>query len=637
MQHTTVCVNKYTLGFQDEQLEESYQAFCHTRKKALWLRGLIPAAIGHLFFAISDSLEHHPIYLHVTIPARLFLIVLQIGLHILVKMDLVKADEPLMFLVALCNGISTLLMYTLQRTVLHQWDVLFVLFGLSFYTIPKVTPLSFVNTMLGSAITTGFYFYIAVFLRPSDVKLEAVLSFLYCAPVVWIFNTISYYSEYNSRERFVLRKRLSSERISLAVSRTLNEPSNSSPNSNCPRVKMVDVQGTTLFLGVLLWGAFTLGSFASFPEMFKFVDEATGWAWFSHCAGVTVFLLMTTRRLTMLVVVPCIGALLLWVMSLIMSAQWIIFSAHSVGYTLLAASAMIALGVVSRFVLAWQQLVRFLQRTCFLYPQLQDGLTNEFPILEKIVSEYNAGFEPRILAARNAAMSPTNKPSSPKTPQKVTTLIVPESTSPQSILSVLPSFKPDKCFFCSKNDVMHYVPACAMWGKWAHWRMDSNQIVDQARKGNIQEISLKPTVTMCTSYYDLQAKNSDAMDEIKSSKASLSRAEKEIAAVKRQNIIFHDKNSKLQRSIVDLQEKHKIQLGNIVKDSADKVSLLQKEFNHQLHQAKQTHHQHQLVIEDLRNLIVQMSKSHEQERESLQSEGEDASLQYKSQIAQLEV
>ncbi|RQM21575.1 hypothetical protein B5M09_011382, partial [Aphanomyces astaci] len=47
---------------------------------------------------------------------------------------------------------------------------------------------------------------------------------------------------------------------------------------------------------------------------------------------------------------------LLWLMSLGLSARWIIFSAHSVGYTLLAASAILTFGVFSTFLQAWHQM-----------------------------------------------------------------------------------------------------------------------------------------------------------------------------------------------------------------------------------------------------------------------------------------
>ncbi|KAH9116279.1 hypothetical protein LEN26_009520 [Aphanomyces euteiches] len=581
MEHTTVCVNKYSLQFEDANLEASFQAFSHTRKKTLWLRSLIPAAISHLIFAWGDSLEHDSYYLQVTLPARLLLIVMQFSTFLLVKwvrfesvavclirseQDLVKAEEQVMFILALCHGIPTLLLFTLQREVLHQWDALFVVFGLSFFTIPKVTPLGFVYSMIGSAITLVIYFSIALFVRPPPNKIEVVLAFLYCAPVIWIFNTIAYYSEYSYRERFVLRKRLTNERISLAVSRTLNPSPTSSPQPP-------DVSGTTLFLGVLLWGVFTLGSFASFPDTFKFVDEETGWAWFSHIAGVTVFLLTITRRLTMLVVVPVIGAVMLWLMSLVLSARWIIFSAHSVGYSLLAASAILTFGVFTRFIQAWRELVAFLQRTCFLYPQLQDGLTQDFPMLDKIISEYHAGFDPHVLASRNLTTKQITEPSSSS---MVMTVSKPEMTQEDlNMVSVLPSFKQGKCFFCNKNAIVHYVPTCGLWGKWTHWRMDSNHLVEKAQRGH-EKVGLKPSVSMCTSYCDLQSNNRALQEHIRGLDSTIASLKQQVKVAKEHENETLAATVQLQRAMREMAEKQKQEKLALEKEHA---KILQSTFN----------------------------------------------------------
>ncbi|ETW00082.1 hypothetical protein, variant [Aphanomyces invadans] len=600
MEHTTVCVNKYTLQFEDVNLEASFQAFSHTRKKTLWLRSLIPAAISHVVFAWGDSLEHDSSHLQVTLPARLFLIVMQCSTYFLVKWDLVCADEKLMFALALCHGIPTLLLFTLQHTVLHQWDALFVVFGLSFYTIPKVTPLGFVHSMLGSAITVVIYFAIAVFCRPPPNKVEVVLSFLYCAPVIWIFNTISYYSEYSSRERFILRQRLSTERISLAVSRTLNPtPATSSSLASTSTARQPpDVSGTTLFLGVLLWGVFTLGSFASFPETFKFVDEETGWAWFSHIAGVTVFLLVITRRLTLLMVVPLVGAVVLWLMSLVLSSQWIIFSAHSVGYTLLVASAILTFGVFSTFLQAWHQLVAFLHRTCFLYPQLQDGLTQDFPLLDKIVSEYQAGFDPHVLAERQTCQDKLLSDG-----MDTLTLAGGETDdthASNTIVSVLPSFKHGKCFFCNKNAIVHYVPTCGLWGKWMHWRMDANHIVAQRGATSSEKIGgLKPTVTMCTSYCDLQSKNRHLQEQMRTLTGSVASLKHQIKLIKEHESRCLTTTVQLQRAMREIADKHKHEMEVAAKVHDAKLQAALKDSNAALvaltqQRDQQRHHVQQL-------------------------------------------
>lgn len=73
--HSTVRLNQFTLQFEDAALEGAYQAALHPRKKALWLRSLVPAAAAHVLFGTSDCLAHPVDNLLVTLPARLLLVV----------------------------------------------------------------------------------------------------------------------------------------------------------------------------------------------------------------------------------------------------------------------------------------------------------------------------------------------------------------------------------------------------------------------------------------------------------------------------------------------------------------------------------------------------------------------------------
>lgn len=73
--HSTVRLNQFTLRFEDATLEDAYQASIHKRKKALWLRSLIPAAGSHILFGLGDCIEHPVANLQVTLPARVFLAV----------------------------------------------------------------------------------------------------------------------------------------------------------------------------------------------------------------------------------------------------------------------------------------------------------------------------------------------------------------------------------------------------------------------------------------------------------------------------------------------------------------------------------------------------------------------------------
>ncbi|KAL4154728.1 hypothetical protein PRNP1_006844 [Phytophthora ramorum] len=668
--HSTVRLNQFTLQFEDAALERAYQATLHLRKKALWLRSLLPAAASQLLFALADGLDHPVDNLLVTLPARVFLAMMQMAMFLLVQWDLVRAEEQTMLLVAVASGIPTLLLHALQKTSLCQWDALFVTFGLSFYTIPKITPLGYVSSFYGSWATAVVYSALTFVVRPPTRTAESVLGVSFLVPMVWVFNTIAYYSEYNARERFALRRRLRRESITLAVSCTSagGEPLlQGGEEDGWLLLQTLSLRGlmaantnstASFVVAVILWGAFTLGGWASLPDALKFVDEATGWAWFSHCAGVTVFLLVMTRRLRWLLVVPVVGAFLLWVMSLAMPASWIIFSAHSMGYGLLLASVVIAMGVFGWFVCAWRELVSFLTRSCFLYPQLQTGMEREYPLLVRIVSEYTAGFDPEILSARvrtetaiesmvaqdaSASASPqqeevTDNPSSkpspaakqpkgkPKNaspnksiekaeasasvPRKVSDAIPSDVTdanvkasivttkecevsdaiaiSDRRMVSVLPSFKPGKCFFCSKNDAEHFVPACGMWGKWTHWRMNQ-----QHNLNNASIVSSSPgaskgsvAVSMCTSYYDLQNDKSQLEEQLQAVKSDNLGLAKTLAASEEREQKLVLETIRLQADIHVLEEKQAAELRRQETQLQTKMEAVQKEANRAAHDRK---------------------------------------------------
>ncbi|CAI5738511.1 unnamed protein product [Peronospora destructor] len=662
--HSTVRLNQFTLQFEDTVLEKTYQAELHPRKKALWLRSLLPAAASQVLFALADGLEFPIENLLLTVPTRVFLAMLQVAMWLLVRWDLVQVREETMLMVSIASGFSTLLLYTLQRTCLCQWDALFVTFGLSFYTIPKVTPLGYVSSFYGSWATTALYAVLTFVIRPSPRQAESVLGIFFLVPMVWVFNTIAYYSECNSRERFALRRRLHRESITLAVACT---------SARGAAMQQGGEEGGWLFLlhtlslrgmiaantnstasfvvAVILWGAFTLGSWTSLPDTLKIVDEATGWAWFSHCAGVTVFLLVMTRRLRWLLVVPVVGAFLLWVMSLAMPASWIIFSAHSMGYGLLLASVVIAMGVFGWFVCAWKELVSFLTRSCFLYPQLQAGMEREYPLLVRIVSEHTAGFDPAILSARvpttiainsmgkqasettvvssqrveqseptqsswivkqqkgktrNIQLQKASAKQNPSTASKCQepnsvlekttmsassalerqdTVVATAICSDRKMISVLPSSKPGKCFFCSKNDAEHFVPACGMWGKWTYWRMNQQHNVSTFSK---RAFISKGTIagSMCTSYCDLQNDKSQLETRVQDEEKKNADLMKKLAACEGSEQKLSLENVSLKAELCAMEEKHAADLRRREEHLQAKMEAVQKEANRLAHERK---------------------------------------------------
>ncbi|KAF1780404.1 hypothetical protein GQ600_15599 [Phytophthora cactorum] len=191
-----------------------------------------------------------------------------------------------------------------------------------------------------------------------------------------------------------------------------------------------------------------------------------------------------------------------------MPASWIIFSAHSVGYGLLLASVVVAMGVFGWFLCAWREL-------------LQAGMEREYPLLVRIVSEYTAGFDPEILSARTSEATAAKD----STTSKQEGAVLP-TDSFDRMVSVLPSFKPGKCFFCSKNEAEHFVPACGMWGKWTHWRMNQQHNMNNASIASASAVA----VSMCTSYYDLQNDRSTLEARVQAEEQKSSALAKKLAA-----------------------------------------------------------------------------------------------------------
>ena len=80
--HSTVRLNQFSLQFEDPVLEKTYQAELHPRKKALWLRSLLPAAASQLLFALADGLDFPIENLLLTVPTRVLLAVRWFSLRV---------------------------------------------------------------------------------------------------------------------------------------------------------------------------------------------------------------------------------------------------------------------------------------------------------------------------------------------------------------------------------------------------------------------------------------------------------------------------------------------------------------------------------------------------------------------------
>uniref|UniRef100_M4BAB8 RxLR effector candidate protein n=1 Tax=Hyaloperonospora arabidopsidis (strain Emoy2) TaxID=559515 RepID=M4BAB8_HYAAE len=311
------------------------------------------------------------------------------------------------------------------------------------------------------------------------------------------------------------------------------------------------------------------------------------------------------------------------------------------------------MGVFGWFLCAWRELVSFLTRSCFLYPQLQAGMDKEYPLLVRIVSEYTAGFDPDILNARVptaiamdslgtrvsgvSAASPPQKvrsekvytktivssvdqqqnektknnrlhkvteerhssgkdrclpettptPSGPPSAKKDAEVRTDDGPLDRKMVSVLPSFKPGKCFFCSKNDAEHFVPACRMWGKWTHWRMNQQRNLSNsptASSGVVAKATV--AVSMCTSYCDLQNEKSQLESHVRHNEDENATLAKELVACKERERKLSLENVDLNTKLRAMEERHAANLQRCEVRLKEKMEAVQKETNWRAHQHK---------------------------------------------------
>src|SRR5690242_6504290 len=97
-----------------------------------------------------------------------------------------------MFTINVTYGACTLIIFYLQRRSLTQWDVLFPVYGLSFFTLPKLQPLDFFYGCLGSCLFSMGYLYISLYRLTGS---EWLLSTIYLLFPIGMFNYVSYASE----------------------------------------------------------------------------------------------------------------------------------------------------------------------------------------------------------------------------------------------------------------------------------------------------------------------------------------------------------------------------------------------------------------------------------------------------------
>lgn len=431
LQIEDIHIRGFTLLFSDSNIESKWNHESLPRQAAMTTRYMFASALFQGLFYISDIVEvnnqwHFPLGL-----VRLLLGILPLIICFFVKTGLLIPGQLLIMVMNLLYGLPTLAIFYLGRSEASHWDSLYLVYGLCFYMLPKISPLNFLYSFTGASILSVFFIAISWFrlgLGPWMLSNTFLLS------LFSLFCYIAYSSERIARERWLLRQRLQREKINLRiVASTIQDdlrkaakeeqlfPMNNNNNSlkifssvgasahvhtvsskdssdssgiNTDRGKKI-----TLFLkGIAAWGlcygmgyTFDLTSQVSVASSMSPTSELNSSAAFAllmHSMGFSVFLLYFTGQIRWLALNGVVGLAILWLFKYSnMDNKWVVFSTHSVGYILLAVVIVVMILVFGGVVLVWSHLIEFLKDVLIRYPQVKSELS-ENKLLEQVLIRY---------------------------------------------------------------------------------------------------------------------------------------------------------------------------------------------------------------------------------------------------------
>ena len=128
----TVAMNNFSLQFEDQQIEHDYNLTNAKRHRSMWMRALVVSASFQILFYLGDvvdSLEtpNPRLVPSVTAPVRLMISVMQLSFLAMLWLNLIPASQPFILAGSLAYAVPTLLMFSLQKEQMTQWDVSIVI------------------------------------------------------------------------------------------------------------------------------------------------------------------------------------------------------------------------------------------------------------------------------------------------------------------------------------------------------------------------------------------------------------------------------------------------------------------------------------------------------------------------------
>ncbi|KAH8095542.1 hypothetical protein JL720_2849 [Aureococcus anophagefferens] len=216
-------------------------------------------------------------------------------------------------------------------------------------------------------------------------------------PVVFLFNVVAYSSEKSVKERFVLRSALAHEhnhdvrlsllsedvssmvaRISAVVTRSTNDDERTYAHS---QERLLLASLPCFLLALLGWFPSAQRLFGDLVRRRRRVGALT------HVAGLTLFLLVLTRRVTFLILTPLVFASVLYLTAQLFGPGYAAPVFRGFGSTVVLVAFAVALGFSYRGMRLFAALLAFARKTLFLHPELQEDLgTGAEKVLSRLVS-----------------------------------------------------------------------------------------------------------------------------------------------------------------------------------------------------------------------------------------------------------
>ena len=357
-------------------------------------------------------------------------------------------------------------------------------------------------------------------------------------PVVVLFNVVAYSSEKSVKERFVLRSALAHEhrhdvRLSLLGDDASQMLSRLQDAVKAPRFRPPEQRTDRLLLAAI--PAVLLAASGYFPSIPSFTGSLASsafggpdaaWAALSHVFGLSLFLLVLTKRVKFLLLTPLVVAALFY-----LAAQTLVETDSRTKLFRWAGSVVLAAFVLGAFRVArlFAALLHFARRTLFLYPHLEENLKehSDGEVLGRLVAKVELP-RPNNPGAVRGALD-TQHQNEGESEQSLCSLGSYKSDeSREGPLPVLPLGSHDRaCAFCSHDpggtscSATHAVPVCGAWASWYLWRAERAKKMDRARNEVSSPVDEGPSLRPCCDFATLALERSALQRENASLRAQI--------------------------------------------------------------------------------------------------------------------